>query len=136
MSNTTNISISPTTGITKNKIRIPDLSFIICHLLLFQRNTPTVRSRDGVIPASSLLSLKRQGKEVEAGNTPTVRSWEVYFLIYLVEKIKAYIYFKYTFVVFHYIRRISVEDLFYRYDPIYTLSACSYFPSVALTLCP
>ena len=49
-------------------------SCIYCSLL----NTPTVRSRDGVLPASSLLSLKRQGNEVEAGNTPTVRSWEVY----------------------------------------------------------
>jgi hypothetical protein len=38
-----------------------------------------MRSRDGVLPASSLLSLKRQGNEVEAGNTPTVRSMEVYF---------------------------------------------------------
>src|SRR5208283_1065253 len=49
--------------------------FFICSLL----NTPTVRSRDGVLPASHLLSSKMQGNEVEAGNTPTVRSWEVYF---------------------------------------------------------
>jgi hypothetical protein len=41
-------------------------------------NTPTVRSRDEVLPASSLHSSKRQGNEVEAVNTPTVRSWEVY----------------------------------------------------------
>jgi hypothetical protein len=38
-----------------------------------------MRSRDGVLPASSLLFLKRQGNEVEVGNTPTIRSWEVYF---------------------------------------------------------
>jgi hypothetical protein len=38
-----------------------------------------MRSRDGVLPASHLLSSKMQGNEVEAGNTPTVRSWEVYF---------------------------------------------------------
>jgi len=37
-----------------------------------------MRSRDGVLPASHLLSSKMQGNEVEAGNTPTVRSWEVY----------------------------------------------------------
>jgi hypothetical protein len=41
-------------------------------------NTPTMRSRDGVLPASYLYSLKMQGNEVEAVNTPTVRSWEVY----------------------------------------------------------
>jgi hypothetical protein len=39
-----------------------------------------MRSRDGVLPASSLLASKRQGNEVEAGNTPTVRSWEVYLV--------------------------------------------------------
>jgi len=37
-----------------------------------------VRLRDGVLPASPLLSSKRQGNEVESVNTPTVRSWEVY----------------------------------------------------------
>ena len=47
---------------------------IYCSLL----HTPTMRSRDGVLPASHLLSSKMQGNEVEAGNTPTVRSWEVY----------------------------------------------------------
>jgi hypothetical protein len=41
-------------------------------------NTPNIRARDGVLPASSILSLKRQGNETEAGNTPAVRSWEVY----------------------------------------------------------
>jgi len=38
-----------------------------------------MRSRDGVLPASHLLSSKMQGNEVEAGNTPAVRSWEIYF---------------------------------------------------------
>jgi hypothetical protein len=48
---------------------------IYCSLL----NTPTIRSRDGVLPASHLLFSKMQGNEVESVNTPTVRSWEVYF---------------------------------------------------------
>jgi hypothetical protein len=56
-----------------NLVLIIGLSFY-CSIL----NTPTVRSRDEVNPASYLLSSKRQGNEVEAGNTPTVRSWEVY----------------------------------------------------------
>jgi hypothetical protein len=30
--------------------------------------------KDGVLPAFSLLASKRQGNEVEAGNTPTVRA--------------------------------------------------------------
>jgi phosphoribosylaminoimidazole-succinocarboxamide synthase len=47
---------------------------IYCSLL----NTPTIRSRDGVLPASHLLFSKMQGNEVESVNTPTVRSWEVY----------------------------------------------------------
>jgi hypothetical protein len=33
-------------------------------------NTPTVRSRDEVLPASPLLSSKRQGNEVEVGKYP------------------------------------------------------------------
>ena len=43
---------------------------LYCSLL----NTPTVRLRDGVLPASPLLSSTRQGNEVESVNTPTVRA--------------------------------------------------------------
>jgi hypothetical protein len=33
-----------------------------------------MRSRDGVLPASYLYSLKMQGNEVEAVNTSTIRA--------------------------------------------------------------
>jgi hypothetical protein len=61
-----------------NQPRRTAMCWSIYHSLL---NTPTVRLRDGVLPASPLLSSKRQGNEVESVNTPTVRSWEVYFYV-------------------------------------------------------
>jgi hypothetical protein len=56
--------------------RIKNRDYFYCSLL----NTPTIRSRDGVLPASHLLFSKMQGNEVESVNTPTVRSWEVYLV--------------------------------------------------------
>jgi hypothetical protein len=47
-------------------LTVDQLSCIYSSLL----NTPTVRSRDEVLPASSLLSFKRQGNEVELGKYP------------------------------------------------------------------
>ena len=77
------LSIQPNeSGVYKytfvSKLNIDSISqeYFYCSLL----NTPTIRSRDGVLPASHLLFSKMQGNEVESVNTPTVRSWEVYSL--------------------------------------------------------
>jgi len=45
-----------------------------------------VRSRDEVLPASSLLSFKRQGNEVELGKYPDRKVVEVYFDKYFPHK--------------------------------------------------
>jgi len=56
----------------KSLIQILGKPFIDYHLDLFLTKYPNRQGlRDGVLPASPLISSKRQGNEVESVNTPT-----------------------------------------------------------------